>query len=96
MAVSIPIFTAQLRKSELATDLANIRAAYAEEVATAIADGQDSVSIAKADLDAVLKHSTATYTNGTAGSSKGKIALVHKSDSSITGEFEVDDNVTFS
>lgn len=30
MAVSIPIFTSQLEKSREATDLANLRAAYAE------------------------------------------------------------------
>ena len=30
MAISIPIFTSQLEKSREATDLANIRAAYAE------------------------------------------------------------------
>ena len=46
VAVSIPIFTAQLEKSREATDLANVRSAYAEQMAayltsdnkTAIAD----------------------------------------------------------
>lgn len=33
VAVSIPIFTAQLEKAREATDLANLRAAYAEGVA---------------------------------------------------------------
>ena len=33
VAVSIPIFTSQLEKSREATDLANIRAAYAEAIA---------------------------------------------------------------
>ena len=33
VAVSIPIFTSQLEKSREATDLANVRAAYAEIMA---------------------------------------------------------------
>lgn len=36
VAVSIPIFTSQLEKSKEATDLANIRAAYAEAASEAI------------------------------------------------------------
>ena len=36
MAISIPIFTAQLEKSREATDLANIRAAYSELTADAL------------------------------------------------------------
>lgn len=37
MAISIPIFTSQLEKSREAVDLANIRSAYAECSAAAIA-----------------------------------------------------------
>ena len=33
VAISIPIFTTQLEKSRESTDLANVRAAYAEQVA---------------------------------------------------------------
>ena len=33
VAIAIPIFTAQLEKSREATDLANVRSAYAEQVA---------------------------------------------------------------
>ena len=36
MAISIPIFTTQLEKSREATDLANIRAAYAEAMSEAV------------------------------------------------------------
>ena len=39
VAIAIPIFTAQLEKSREATDLANIRAAYAEIAAYAVGDG---------------------------------------------------------
>ena len=38
VAISIPIFTAQLEKSREATDLANIRSAYAEVMAAALTD----------------------------------------------------------
>ena len=38
VAISIPIFNAQLEKSREATDMANIRAAYAEVAADALTD----------------------------------------------------------
>ena len=38
VAIAIPIFTSQLEKSREATDLANIRAAYAEVMAAALED----------------------------------------------------------
>ena len=38
VAISIPIFTTQLEKSREATDLANIRAAYAEVQAAALSE----------------------------------------------------------
>ena len=38
VAISIPIFTSQLEKAREATDLANIRAAYAEVQAAALAE----------------------------------------------------------
>lgn len=38
VAISIPIFTSQLEKAREATDLANIRAAYAEVVADGLTD----------------------------------------------------------
>ncbi len=38
VAISIPIFTSQLEKSREAVDMANIRAAYAEVMASALAD----------------------------------------------------------
>ncbi len=41
VAISIPIFTAQLEKAREATDLANIRAAYAE-CSAAVLTGADS------------------------------------------------------
>ena len=39
VAISIPVFTAQLEKAKLATDTSNVRAAYAELVASALGNG---------------------------------------------------------
>ena len=43
VAIAIPVFTTQLEKSREATDLANIRSAYAEAMASAVA-GDDADS----------------------------------------------------
>ena len=40
VAIAIPVFTSQLEKAREATDLANIRAAYAEVVVDAIEDNE--------------------------------------------------------
>ena len=48
VAISIPIFTAQLEKAREATDAANIRSAYAEAVADALtADPSTTTSVSK-------------------------------------------------
>ena len=63
VAVSIPIFNSQLRKSRLATNQANARAAYAAAVATLL--DKDATTDA-ASFDYAIK--TATLTSGeTAG-----------------------------
>ncbi len=46
VAISIPIFTAQLRKARVATDLANERAAKAAAVTQALNDEADSTKAA--------------------------------------------------
>ena len=40
VAIAIPIFTSQLEKSKEATDLANVRSAYAEVTTAYIQDGK--------------------------------------------------------
>lgn len=40
VAISIPIFSAQLEKAKEATDMANIRSAYAEVIANYLGDSQ--------------------------------------------------------
>ena len=43
VAISIPIFSAQLEKAKEATDMANIRSAYAEVVAAYLGDSKSHV-----------------------------------------------------
>lgn len=62
VAISIPIFTSQLEKAREATDLANIRSAYAEVVASYLSDG-------KAVTKAVTKVQTKPKWEGTTGDS---------------------------
>lgn len=50
VAISIPIFTAQLEKSREATDAANLRSAYAEAMAAAL-DDPTTTSIPTATVD---------------------------------------------
>ena len=46
IAIAIPVFTSQLERSREATDLSNIRAAYAEAVSDYLADGADKAKTA--------------------------------------------------
>ena len=41
VAISIPIFTSQLEKAKEATDMANVRSAYAEVVASYLSDNKN-------------------------------------------------------
>lgn len=47
VAIAIPVFTTQLERSREATDLANIRSAYAEVVADYLANGATTASDSK-------------------------------------------------
>ena len=73
MAISIPIFTSQLEKAREATDLANIRAAYAELAADALtgdavtASTEGNVIINAADADSETLTATVKLTQTTAG-----------------------------
>ena len=48
VAIAIPVFTTQLEKSREATDLSNVRAAYAEAMASYLANGASGSYTAKA------------------------------------------------
>ena len=54
VAISIPIFTAQLEKSRAATDAANIRSAYAEVTAAYL--GASTSSYSGATKQVAMKH----------------------------------------
>ena len=54
-AIAIPVFTAQLEKSREATDLSNIRAAYAEVSANGLLN--DSATDISQDVDLVQQQS---------------------------------------
>ncbi len=62
VAVSIPIFTAQLRKARVATDLANERAAKAAAVAAALTDDNGAVAEGDNTSDAVYYYDAAAGT----------------------------------
>lgn len=53
VAISIPIFTAQLEKAREATDVANIRAAYAEVMSDALTDTGKTSTAANSDTDLI-------------------------------------------
>ena len=50
VAIAIPVFTSQLEKSREATDMSNIRSAYAEVMAEYLANGADKAYSAKVVL----------------------------------------------
>ena len=58
VAIAIPVFTSQLEKSREATDLSNIRAAYAEVMSAALTD-------TAATHDSTIPHVSRTGSAGT-------------------------------
>ena len=60
VAISIPVFSAQLEKSREATDAANIRAAYAEVLTASLTDDKTSTNVTYSDTDGWSKDVTAT------------------------------------
>ena len=89
VAIAIPVFTSQLKKAENATDLANVRAEYADVVATALADGQMTAS---GKMAVTIHNSTATH--GTVTQASGKVIVTHSKDSTIKGSFKMDDDIS--
>ena len=91
VAVAIPVFTTQLRKAELATDLANVRGAFADQVATKMADNKstdyDSSGNLIVTITGVLNKTTCTSW------ANGKIVLQHSKAPSVTGSFSYDTDI---
>jgi prepilin-type N-terminal cleavage/methylation domain-containing protein len=86
VAISIPIFTSQLEKAREATDLANIRSAYAEcSAAVLTGDSSDGVKYTE-------------KTDGTASSASKEVKLTQKVAGWVTsdpkcGGTTLDDNI---
>lgn len=63
VAISIPIFTAQLEKAREATDEANIRSLYAECAAAVLTGSSDDTKVTvNKDASGDVTNATATYT----------------------------------
>ncbi len=89
VAIAIPVFSGATKKAELAADVANVRAAYAEEIVDAMtADSFDgTVSIALADLQAAAENSTVSYASNV-------VTITLNGASSYTDSFKTDSDVT--
>ena len=73
VAIAIPIFTAQLEKSREATDLANIRSAYAEQVAAYLTwDGTSTISNINVPVKQRQENWQCDNNSGTTTISEGK------------------------
>lgn len=90
VAISIPVFTAQLEKAKLATDTSNVRAAYAELVASALGNGA-TPEITTGSLQSHLP--AASVNNGTTitiDSASGTITISRAKPGSNTIVFDKD------
>lgn len=91
VAISIPIFSAQLEKSRDAVSIANIRAAYAEAASTYLTSNDQDVTAGNVTISATAKTATVTgvalkgTTNGFSGLQK-ELSFTHTlSDTSTEG-----------
>ena len=90
VAIAIPVFTSQLNKSQLATDTANVRSAYADACATALANGDtDDDGKLSITIKDPSQYSAATVDNTT-----HVVTITHKKDSSLKNTFGIDEDVT--
>lgn len=90
VAVSIPIFTSQLRKAKVATDLANIRAAKAAAAAQYLTSDKTDTVIYNYDAGAGV-----VYVNTDTTHSAGNISAYGKtSDPAVADGFDATDNAT--
>jgi len=86
VAIAIPVFSAQLDKSKLAADTANVRSAYAEVVADALSNGDTpAISTGLIDGAKLNKGTTVTLTSDkiTVANKAGSNAIDIDSDVSV-------------
>lgn len=90
VAIAIPVFTSLLNKSQLATDTANIRCAYADACVTALAYGEiDADGKTAITITDQSQYSTATVDNNA-----HVVTITHSKDSNLTKTFTIDEDVT--
>jgi len=92
VAISIPIFTAQLRKARLATNQANARAAKAAIVVEILDADTDTASIKDSYGHVYNKTYTYTYTVSSAKAAKSDTAATDASNVDIA-KWSVDTNI---
>lgn len=85
VAIAIPIFTSQLEKAKEATDLANLRAAYAE-CTTSVLTGEANTDVHKQDDGSYTKE--VTLTQGTDGFADGSESVKIGSVTLTNGQFK--------
>ena len=82
-AIAIPVFTTQLEKSREATDMSNLRAAYAEVMATYLANGATVGNTDSTKCEATV--TARQTTNGWQNTENGKLYVrVNGEEKSIT------------
>ena len=80
VAIAIPIFNTQLEKSREATDLANVRSAYAEVVAGYLVDGTSKTISVAAQQKKAGWEGSGSHKIGTDIGSQGEISVAAKTD----------------
>lgn len=96
VAIAIPIFTSQLEKAREATDLANLRAAYAEcttsalteQATTGVTDNKDG----SYQKDVTLTQKEADWTGDNKNVKIGNVALPSITENTTTVTIKVDAN----
>lgn len=81
VAIAIPIFTSQLEKAREATDLANLRAAYAECTTAVLTGNSETTDVKKDDTNGSYKkevkltQKTAGFADGSENTKIGSVTL---------------------
>ncbi len=94
VAIAIPVFTAQLKKSQLATNTANVRSAYAEAVASALADGASLNASGK--MSVTMSDATDSNANVSIDNDAHTVTVKHAKQSSLANTFSIDEDVKLS
>lgn len=101
VAIAIPIFTSQLEKAREATDLANLRAAYAE-CTTSVLTGEANTGVTPGENGSYQKVVTITqkeagWTGDNASIKIGNVALpeIAKGTTSVTIKVAADGKVSY-